>query len=230
MRKFTLLLLGLIGLIIISFLCLNIHKDDIERDLATRTAGELTRADIRNATVSLDGRDVTLNGAVASREVVDRAAGIAGNVYGVRTVINQLTVAVPPAPAVPEETAATPVKPQNVQVAINKLLEGKTIEFAFGSDEILDSSFPILNSISAILSKNKDARVEIAGHTDSEGNAAYNRDLSQRRAAAVRRYLINRGIAAQQLTARGYGPDKPLVANTTREGRQKNRRVEFNIQ
>ena len=67
------------------------------------------------------------------------------------------------------------------------------------------------------------------GHTDNRGSAAYNHDLSRRRAASVMRALVQRGIAADRLVAEGYGFDRPVADNRTALGRAKNRRVEFTI-
>ena len=72
-------------------------------------------------------------------------------------------------------------------------------------------------------------RLEIAGHTDDTGDAAYNRKLSLERAEVVKRALIKRGIAPQRLVTKGYGEDASVAPNVTRAGRAKNRRVDFNI-
>lgn len=72
-----------------------------------------------------------------------------------------------------------------------------------------------------------DVKVEVAGHTDSRGSYAYNMRLSQRRADAVRAYLIDKGIAAERLSAKGYGESRPIADNATEGGRYKNRRVEL---
>ncbi len=71
--------------------------------------------------------------------------------------------------------------------------------------------------------------VEIGGHTDSQGSDTYNLRLSESRANAVRNYLIQRGVEATRLIAKGYGESMPIAPNTTREGRAKNRRVEFKV-
>jgi OmpA-OmpF porin, OOP family len=73
-------------------------------------------------------------------------------------------------------------------------------------------------------------QVRIEGHTDDQGNAGYNRTLSQKRAQAVVDWLKKRGIPGSRLASAGFGPDRPLVGNDTEEGRQANRRVEFHIQ
>jgi outer membrane protein OmpA-like peptidoglycan-associated protein len=72
-------------------------------------------------------------------------------------------------------------------------------------------------------------KIRIEGHTDSVGNADYNRKLSQQRADAVKAYLVGKGIDGGRFEAVGYGPDKPVETNKSKDGRAKNRRVEFNI-
>ena len=70
-------------------------------------------------------------------------------------------------------------------------------------------------------------QLEVAGHTDGQGDRAYNRWLSEQRAKAVREYLTTRGVNPANITARGYGSEQPIADNSTREGLLKNRRVEL---
>jgi len=79
------------------------------------------------------------------------------------------------------------------------------------------------------LKQNRNVKVEVGGHTDSKGSDTYNIRLSQRRAKSVMEYLIQNGIAPNRLTAYGYGERMPIASNSTDEGRQLNRRVEFKI-
>jgi len=72
-------------------------------------------------------------------------------------------------------------------------------------------------------------RVEIAGHTDARGSDAYNSKLSNQRAQSVMNYLTERGIAADRMSAKGYGESEPVADNETDEGRELNRRVELKI-
>jgi outer membrane protein OmpA-like peptidoglycan-associated protein len=106
----------------------------------------------------------------------------------------------------------------------------KKVEFATASSVILPNSFPILDEVLALLNANPDIKkVGVEGHTDIRGAHDMNMRLSQSRAESVMRYLTQKGINASRLTAKGYGPDKPIDSNDTDEGRQRNRRVEFHI-
>jgi OmpA-OmpF porin, OOP family len=114
------------------------------------------------------------------------------------------------------------------------IIESQTIAlnhvaFELGSDRLTASSRKALDGIALSLQSQSDLSIEIAGHTDSQGGDAYNMELSQRRADAVRQYLISQGVADAQLTAKGYGPHEPVADNATVSGRAMNRRVEFRI-
>ena len=103
------------------------------------------------------------------------------------------------------------------------------ITFEFNKATLKPESFPVLDSIAEILLKNPKIKVEIQGHTDNIGSEKYNLKLSQKRAEAVREYLIFKGVAPERLIAKGYGESKPIADNGTEEGRALNRRVEFVI-
>ena len=105
-------------------------------------------------------------------------------------------------------------------------LQGHPIREQQGGTEGL-SSFPSLNEVAAALNAQPGLKVEIHGHTDGSGARAYNQDLSQRRAESVKAYLESNGIDASRMTAIGFGPDRPIDSNATKEGRTRNRRVEF---
>ncbi len=101
------------------------------------------------------------------------------------------------------------------------------VNFESGSARIKGESFGTLDDVVVQMKSNPGMKAEIAGFTDDSGSASLNRTLSQRRAEAVMNYLISKGIPADSLTAKGYGPDQPLAGNDTAEGKAKNRRVEF---
>ncbi len=106
------------------------------------------------------------------------------------------------------------------------------IEFKYDRDEIDETkSKPILDAVAEVLNKYDWIKlVEVQGHTDGDGTVAYNQDLSQRRAAAVKTYLTTKAkVTASRLTPKGYGKGKPIDTNGTPAGRAKNRRVQFFI-
>lgn len=102
-----------------------------------------------------------------------------------------------------------------------------TIRFETGSAEIKPESHKLLDQVALMVKANPDVKVRVEGHTDDTGPRDLNMKLSQSRAESVRRYLITRGVAAQRVRAVGYGPDKPLIKDTSPEARSKNRRVQF---
>jgi OOP family OmpA-OmpF porin len=124
------------------------------------------------------------------------------------------------APAAPPAAAAIPMTQGQSLV-----LEG--VNFETNSAKLKPESSQVLNRVVESLKANPSVRVEVAGYTDSAGKQAYNVDLSKRRAASVRDYLVSKGIAGSRLDPKGYGPAHPVADNTTAEGRAKNRRVEL---
>jgi outer membrane protein OmpA-like peptidoglycan-associated protein len=110
------------------------------------------------------------------------------------------------------------------------LLRTVSILFSTNSAELLPASVPALNSLGYVLEKYPDLQLEIAGHTDSSGPEEYNLQLSERRAEAVRDYLVsNFSVEPGRLVARGYGEIRPLEKESTATGRALNRRVEFTV-
>ena len=114
--------------------------------------------------------------------------------------------------------------------AIKKLNEyAKTILFDTGKASFQKQTFPVLQSITAILKEYPNAKFSIEGHTDNTGKAAANQKLSEERAAAVKNYLVENGIATDRLTSSGFGQTKPMDSNKTKEGKANNRRVEVKL-
>ncbi|HUV76749.1 MAG TPA: OmpA family protein [Desulfobacterales bacterium] len=99
--------------------------------------------------------------------------------------------------------------------------------FDFNKAVIKSEAHPMLDEAVGILKKNPEINVEIDGHTDNMGPAAYNMTLSEKRANAVMKYLVDQGVKAERLTMKGFGLTKPAASNDTKAGRAKNRRVEF---
>ncbi len=106
-----------------------------------------------------------------------------------------------------------------------------TVQFEHGSAALKPESHDLLNQVALTIKANPQIkRIRIEGHTDDTGPRDVNVRLSKQRAQSVRRYLINRGVSPKRLKAEGFGPDRPLVDETTEEARAKNRRVEFVVE
>jgi OmpA-OmpF porin, OOP family len=116
-----------------------------------------------------------------------------------------------------------------ITVTPEKIELRQTIYFQTTKAVIMSKSYPLLDEVAAALKAAPRIKVRVEGHTDGRGNRLLNTRLSQARADSVRAYLIGKGVAAERLEAKGFGPDQPIETNKTAAGREKNRRVEFVI-
>jgi len=137
--------------------------------------------------------------------------------------------------AVPAQAAAPPQQPQakaepaapvpapggKVVYRIGDLL------FASGQAELGPGATATLDTMLATIARQPERRIVVEGHTDSSGDNVHNRELSQRRAEAVRQYLVTHGVAADRVTAIGKGEADPIASNDNAEGRKRNRRVDI---
>ena len=126
------------------------------------------------------------------------------------------------------------IKPYEKTIALSPIQVGQQMSlhnvfFAFDSWELRDESLPELEKLFSLLESNRGMVVEIGGHTDSTGSDEHNLLLSEKRALAVRDYLIKRGIEPERLYYRGYGEKEPLYDNISEEGKRKNRRTDIRI-
>ena len=129
-----------------------------------------------------------------------------------------------------EELSTSDGCPKEVYVSQDQIRFTQKILFQTNRAVIKSQSFGILDAIASIMKDNAHVRrVEVAGHTDNEGSDTSNMKLSKRRAAAVREYLVKKGIDANRLSSQGYGETQPRDSNRTTFGRANNRRVEFRI-
>ena len=140
----------------------------------------------------------------------------------------------PPAPPKEPEPAPAPepppAPPPKAVMKEDKIEVAETIEFETDSDVIKDKSTQIVDEVAGILKDHPEVtKVQIEGYTDTVGNKGHNLKLSKQRAEAVKKYLIDHGIEAKRLTAKGFGQDNPVGDNKTEEGRHQNRRVDFKI-
>ncbi|MDE2429241.1 MAG: OmpA family protein [Burkholderiales bacterium] len=115
------------------------------------------------------------------------------------------------------------------QGILDATLANRTIEFESGKASLTDKGQRILDEMSVPLLKFKSRRLEVIGHTDSEGLRASNLALSQARADTVKAYLSRKGVNPDLVSTSGQGPDRPIATNDTVEGRSRNRRIEFRI-
>ena len=135
-----------------------------------------------------------------------------------------------PVTGTPPAHIAETKAPPRVEVRDNKIEIHEKIQFAVNKATILEASFSLLAEIGDVIKKATNAKkIAIEGHASSEGDKNLNLKLSDARAKAVMKYLVDHGIEKERLTAKGYGSTKPIADNATEEGKEKNRRVEFNI-
>jgi outer membrane protein OmpA-like peptidoglycan-associated protein len=178
---------------------------------------------VDSGVLAVSGRDVTLEGAVASQAVGDSVEACIAAIRGIRVVNNNLQiVAAVEQPAVrePEAVRETP-KPD-----LGNLLQGKVVEFATDSSDLTAQARSVLDEVAAIMKANP-GRVEIAGYADSRQTQEYNLWLSERRAQSVQRYLVAKGLDADRFEVVEYGESDPVDSNVTADGQQNNRRTEF---
>lgn len=179
------------------------------------------------------GRQLSLEsdaaGSFRFENVVPGTAKVTVELEGYFTSVNEYDIR-------PREDARATIglnkrpKVANVVVTANELKLKQQVHFQTGSAVILPDSQAIIEELAEVLRSKPEMRLEIQGHTDNTGTAAFNQRLSQERAEAVRAALVGAGIAADRLDAKGYGQDKPLAPNTSEANRAKNRRVALIVQ
>ncbi len=128
-----------------------------------------------------------------------------------------------------EEIAKKPVTANVCEKMLNEVAKTGIVRFETNSADIKPVSFPTLNKLAEVANSCPDAKVEISGHTDSDGSAKYNQKLSLMRARSITTYLVKQGVGASRLTSAGYGETRPIAPNNTDENKARNRRIEFKI-
>jgi OOP family OmpA-OmpF porin len=178
---------------------------------------ELTQ--LESGCITMRGSTLTVKGEVRSEEARERLVGMLDRSAGDQfTTAYELTV-----PELSEHA-------RTCQAFFNELLEpGEQVLFDFDSAEIHAEGRALLDSLVDRAIECSELRITVTGHSDSVGEAAYNRDLSLRRAEAVVDYLVSQGVDGTHLSAKGYGETQPRASNDTEEGRARNRRIEFRV-
>ncbi|MCB1428267.1 MAG: OmpA family protein, partial [Nitratireductor sp.] len=171
------------------------------------------RADINGTNVSVSGEALT---GVAANEIRTRMENSLPSGYSGKA---DLTV----------RTVAEFVTPEACQAALTAIMEKDTIQFESGKSAIKSDSFGLLDRLAFEARRCPQQKIEIGGHTDSDGSEEANIKLSQERSNAVRDYLVRSGVLFSRLIAKGYGEADPVADNSTAEGKAKNRRIDFRI-
>ena len=129
-----------------------------------------------------------------------------------------------------EQESATPEPETPVEVPeVGEVVLLENIYFAVDKSEVLQQSYNELVKLKELLEKNPGMAIELRGHTDNQGTVEHNQKLSENRARAVVDHLVSMGIDKERLSWKGFGKSEPVADNSTAEGRQKNRRVEYRV-
>jgi outer membrane protein OmpA-like peptidoglycan-associated protein len=189
----------------------------------------------------VSGQWVVLKGVPASRADADFALEAArkaraGTLFGSATPATRVTAeftwpagGAGPAPlAATTPPAATPEAVASCEQSLARLLAEARIEFPTASAEIGTTGAARLEAVAQV-AVTCPGTLRVEGHTDNVGRAAFNRDLSSRRAEAVRDVLVRGGLPAERLVAVGFGADKPVAGNDTEAGRARNRRIDIRV-
>ena len=184
----------------------------------------LLAADLNGATAAVGGDGVvTLTGTADSEEAKASAAESIAGLEGVVSVNNQLVVT----PSI--DNSDQEATDEDEPATINEELSLEPITFEVISARITADGQAVLDKAADYLTANPDVNIEIAGHTDADGDQVANMALSQARAESVKAYLESKGVDGERMTARGYGSSQPVASNDTLDGKAQNRRIEFLI-
>jgi len=217
MKTFT-----VIGLLLLSFLCIFFKTESIENDLTLRSTRAIQKANLPLPKIDLDGRDVHLSGMVNAEGIKDKIERVVLGIYGVRSVNNILMIN----EEQPDRHDSIAVQ---LQHQLSSIVLNQKIEFTTGSTLLTSNSKHVLKEIADLIKNSEITNIQIVGHTDNQGKDGQNIILSQKRAESVKKYLIDQGIPTSLLEAVGRGSSESVADNSTSIGRKKNRRVEFKI-
>lgn len=201
------------------FLCLVLvcifdQATDIQEDIGERVSQAIGAGNLLWSGVEVAGQQVVLTGAAADPASRGQAVAAARSVWGVSRVVDHIAVV---------------DGMEDCQARLDAALDDGRISFKAGRAELSESSYLTMAKVAEAADHCRHAKLQVAVHTDSAGDAAVNLKLSQRRAEVVRRQLVRNGVQPSRLTAVGYGEKQPRVRNATAEGRRANRRVEFRV-
>ena len=188
-----------------------------------RAVFPLLKSTIKDGTFVFNDKTIEVRGEVSGEEAKTKILRSLDNIAGTQLTVNdQLQT--------PNSRGGKARKAGPQQVKLNELLLGKIVEFDSGSSRIRNDSHKLLDSIIDVLGSNSNTQIEISGHTDNTGKEEKNLRLSQRRADAVKKYLVDKGLNVKRVAAVGMGSSQPIADENSLEGQRKNRRIEFIVQ
>lgn len=186
---------------------------------------------VPNASLTVNDKNIRLNSTdpTALQKLIDGVKGVVGADYVVEAEPQLDTEAAVTTSLESAKTALDGLTETATAEDVVKALNMQIINFATASHAIPDANKAILDTAATKLTALPEARLKITGHTDNQGNHASNQKLSERRANAVREYLVSKGVPAEQLEIFGASFDEPVATNATEQGRFQNRRIEFTL-
>jgi len=195
----------------------------------------LTQADLRRLERRLQAviRDLLAEGdagPVLAGELAEQFRFLPADTVRIETAVRDTVTVTDSVRVVPDTVRETRVETVERRLLDTGAFRAFEVNFAFGESTLQPRATRTLDAVGAVLGRYPELRVEIGGHTDAIGTDAFNQQLSEARAEAVRAYLIDRfEVAPNRLVARGYGEAQPIASNERRSGRALNRRVEFTV-
>lgn len=215
--------LGLLPLALLWIVATTMNIAPIEADLSARAKAAVAGM-IDDARIEAFGRDIALSGSAKAPDASAKAIAAADATFGVRKVIaNLAAVNAATTTAQPLTSAAS------CQAELAAAVSRERIRFKTGSADLDEASAPVLAAVLSIAKRCQTGAIEVAGHTDSQGDAQSNMTLSTARAQAVTRHLAANGIDTARLSAMGFGDTRPVASNDNDAGRAQNRRIEFSV-
>jgi len=167
---------------------------------------------IRRGQLQIEGTQLTVSGEVGNEALRQK-------------IVSDMALALNPTYTIKSNLRV----PASEQIVLDQVLANRLIEFETGSATLTKKGRDLLDELAPTLGGLANKSVAIVGHTDNAGSRAANLALSQSRAEAVKGYLVNKGLDPANFATSGVGPDRPVAANDSEQGRSRNRRIEFRV-
>lgn len=226
MKQKTVIFLGLLLFLILVIFCVFVHAPKIETKIADHTKRLINESGAAAIAAEVSGRRVTLSGVMDSSVAISEIMHQVDQSDGVRAVKNNLTYFQSPQDSSEnEKVKILPVREIRPAEALSKM----QIRFANNSKVPEDGALLVVDQVTDFMRADSNLKLIIAGHTDNRGSDSFNKDLSLKRAKAIKALLVSAGIDESRIDAVGFGEEQPASENTTEYGMQRNRRVDFRV-